>query len=367
MRHERIAVVGATGAVGREVLAVLAERGVEPVSIRALASERSAGCEVRCGRGTLVVEAVGPGSFGGVGVAIFAADAAAARALVPHALAAGATVVDNSSAYRHHAGVPLVIPEINGELLDTGPRLVASPNCSTVLLLAALDPLRRAFGVSAIDVATYQAVSGAGQAGMDELAAQAAAALRGRHTAARVFPEPCAFNVFSHDSGVDEATGVNGEERKIIDESRRIWGDPSLRITPTCVRVPVARAHTQAITVTLAEPAPESAVRRAFEGAAHLRLIDDRAANRFPTPLKAAGRDDVLVGRIRPDPGDPGAGGRHARWCLMACTDQLRKGAALNAVQIAERLTGGPWSPSAAGSPRSGRRSPTRCRTTTPP
>ncbi|MBK7406451.1 MAG: hypothetical protein IPJ41_18110 [Phycisphaerales bacterium] len=194
--------------------------------------------------------------------------------------------------------------------------------------------------MDAIDVATYQAVSGAGLAGMEELIEQTRAeflapAADARPT--RVFAEPCAFNVFSHDSAVEPASGVNGEERKVIEETRKMWRAPRIRVTPTCVRVPVLRAHTEAITVTLSRPATEAEVRDALARGEGIEIVDDRAGNAFPTPRKASGRP-VLVGRVRPDPGEsPDEAGRSARWCLLACGDQLRKGAALNAIQIAER------------------------------
>jgi aspartate-semialdehyde dehydrogenase len=304
------------------------------------------------GGGVLRVAALTPGSFAGCTAAIFAADAQTAREFAPSAMGAGALVVDNSSAFRMDPGVALVVPEVNGELIGwqgtrgTG-RLIANPNCTTIILLTALEPLRRAFGVTAIDVATYQAVSGAGLAAIDELRELTRQALHPdggwlgfphRQRAPRVFVEPCAFNVFSHDSAVDPDTGVNGEERKVIDEARKIWNQPGLRVTPTCVRVPVVRAHTEAITVTLETAATEREVRDALLRGEGIVLLDDRAANSFPTPRKATERDPVLVGRVRPDPGEGfDARGRSRRWCLLACGDQLRKGAALTAIQIAER------------------------------
>lgn len=346
---QSIAVVGATGVVGREALSILASRGVPAERIIALAGERSAGRRLEYGGGEVVVGSAGPDQLGDADIVLLCADSETSRRLAPAAAERGAWVIDNSSAFRLDADVPLIVPEINGSLLDDAarrPRIIANPNCSTIILLLALEPLRRAFGVEAIDVATYQAVSGAGQAGIDELHAQVRASSAGLPAAPAHFPEPCAFNVFSHDSAVEEATGVNGEERKIIGESRKIWGNPRLRVTPTCVRVPVVRAHTQAISVTLATPASERQVREALVGGVGLTLVDDRARNSFPTPLKASGRDDVLIGRIRPDPSsdrssEAGAHVSHDRWCLLACGDQLRKGAALNAVQIAERVARG--------------------------
>ncbi len=360
-----IAVVGATGAVGREVLNLLRAREVAPHRVRALASARSADTELPYGDAGLRVAGLTPGSFAGCTAAIFAADAQTAREFAPSAVGAGAFVVDNSSAFRMDPGVALVVPEVNGELIGwhrqgaPGPgRLIANPNCTTIILLTAIEPLRRAFGVAAIDVATYQAVSGAGLAAIDELRELTRQALDPgggrlgfphRRGAPRVFAEPCAFNVFSHDSAVDPETGVNGEERKVIDEVRKIWGKPGLRVTPTCVRVPVVRAHTEAITVTLDVAATESEVREALGAGEGIELVDDRAGNRFPTPCKASGGDAVLVGRVRPDPGEAldGRGGSR-RWCLLACGDQLRKGAALNAVQIVELAGLLPAPPAAA-------------------
>ena len=339
-----IAIVGATGAVGREALSILAARGVKPDRLRLSASSKSAGTRVPYLDADLPVHATDDLAYEGLRLALLCADADIARRVVPLALSAGATVIDNSSAFRLDPSAPLVVPEINGDLLDATPRLIANPNCSTVILLCALEPLRREFGLEAVDVATYQAVSGAGAAAVDELLDQTRGCFDGRPAAPRVFGEPIAFNLFSHDSPVDPATGLNGEERKIIDESRRILAQPGLRLTPTCVRVPVLRAHTQAITVTLSARATERQVRSAYTRHArqvNLEILDDRDSNRFPTPLAATGRDPVLVGRFRPDPGETALTSEEPafrRWSLLASGDQLRKGAALNAVQIAERL-----------------------------
>lgn len=350
----RIAVVGATGVVGREVLSILEERGVPAAKIMPLASARSAGRTVPYAGGALTVHEAAADSFHGVGVAIFAASSGVARALSPHAIFAGATVIDNSSAFRMNEGVPLVVPEINGALVTPtkgrGPvPLVANPNCSTIILLLAVEPLRRRFGLSSIVVSTYQAVSGAGQAGLDALTdeinarrSESDAGGEPKHSIVDTSPftEPCFLNVFSHNSPVDPATGLNGEERKMIDESRKILNLPTLAVSPTCVRVPVMRAHSESITLGLTSPATYAEVLAAYEGFPGVRVVDDRAGNRFPTPLKAAGTDDVLVGRIRPDPALPlDAQGRSVAWCLFACGDQLRKGAALNAVQIAELIS----------------------------
>jgi aspartate-semialdehyde dehydrogenase len=256
-------------------------------------------------------------------------------------------VIDNSSAFRLDPSVPLVVPEVNpGDLggVRRGPGIIANPNCSTIIMLLAVNPLREAFGVDRVAACTYQAVSGAGAAAMDELASQARAVLDGGRPEPRVFHEPCAFNVFSHNSAVHPETGRNVEEQKMIDESRKMWGDAAVRITATCVRVPVMRTHAEALNVTLKRPANEREVRAALAAAPGVEVMDDRAANRFPTSIKASGRDEVLVGRIRIDETQPVETVRGERaavgWELFVAGDQLRKGAALNAVQIAELLLG---------------------------
>lgn len=335
----RIAVVGATGAVGLEVLSILSQRGVAGDQVVALASERSAGTRLAYGVGEVVVGIARAEAFAGVKYAIFAADSATSVSLALSAISSGAHVIDNSSAFRMNENVPLVVPEINHEELErsSGPLLVSNPNCSTILLLLALEPLRATFGVREIVVSTYQAVSGAGIAAMDELREQTRDVLAGRAAQPQVFAEPCAFNLFSHDSAVDVESGQNGEEAKIIAETRKIWGGSNVRVIPTCVRVPVLRAHTQAVTVTLERPATEAQVRDAIMRGKGLRVIDDRAGNKFPTPAKASGSDEVLVGRIRA--AEPvAARATTDRFCLLLSGDQLRKGAALNAVQIAEHL-----------------------------
>jgi len=338
-RAGRIAIIGATGVVGREAISILESKGLSRSRILALASERSVGMTIPYASDLLAIESADACDFVGVSVALFCASSDVAQNLAPRAIAAGAAVIDNSSAFRLHPDVPLIVPEINRAALAHGSTLVANPNCSAVILTVAVEPLRQAFGLRAIDIATYQAVSGAGQGGIDDLLNQVKAAALGRTQAPSFFREPCLFNVFSHDSAIEPETGLNVEERKIIDESRKIWSLPTLRITPTCVRVPVLRAHTQAITVELDQPATERDVRDAFAAARGVRVVDDRVASNFPTPLKAAHGDDVLVGRIRPDPGtSPDASGRSRRWCLLACGDQLRKGAASNAIQIADCL-----------------------------
>jgi aspartate-semialdehyde dehydrogenase len=332
-----IAIVGATGAVGRECLAILEQRRFSHGSMRLLASSRSAGSALTYRGTSHRVEELGDRSFDGIDLAFLAAGAETARAFAPRAVAAGAVVIDKSSAHRADAACPLVIPEVNGDLLAplrTRPGVVAVPNCSTIVLMLPLDPLRRAFGVERIVVSTYQAASGAGAAAMAELEEQTRTVLGGGRPEPRVFREPCAFNVFSHDSAMDAVTGSNGEEAKMASETRRIWDDAGVKVNATCVRVGVLRGHTESITVTLRRPATEAQVRAALAAGPTLRILDDRAGNRFPTPLKATGGDEVLVGRIRPDDTQPPGLGYN----LLVSGDQLRIGAALTAVKIAELL-----------------------------
>jgi aspartate-semialdehyde dehydrogenase len=337
----KIAVVGATGAVGREMLVVLEQRGFPCGEVRLLASARSAGAQLPFRGGMLRAQELGEGAFEGVDITLFSAGGEVSRRFAPAAVGAGAVVVDNSSAFRMDPAVPLVIPEVNGGAVDElggGPGIIANPNCSTIILLMALTPLHRAFGVERAVVSTYQAASGAGAAAMEELASQSRDVLEGREASPRIFPEPCAFNVFSHNSAVDPRTGRNVEEQKMIDEMRKIWADPCVRITATCIRVPVLRSHAESINVTLREPAAEEDVRAAIGAFPGVRVVDDRGSNDFPTSLKASGTDEVLVGRIRPDETQGGENGRWHGYDLFAAGDQLRKGAALNAVQIAELL-----------------------------
>lgn len=336
-----VVVVGATGAVGREALAILESRGHRADRIRAVASARSTGSAIPYAGSTIRVSEAGPASFAGARIALFCATSEIARTLAPAARAAGCAVVDNSSAFRADPDVPLVVPEVNAAdvALAAPPALIANPNCSTILLLVALEPLRATFGIERIVVSTYQAVSGAGAAAIIELQQQASDMLAGRKPQPKVFAEPCAFNVFSHNSSMDEATGLNGEEKKMISETRRIWNDPDVEVSPMCVRVPVVRAHSESVSVMLKRPASESEVREAFQGAKGVVITDDRKRNKFPTPLQASGTDPVYVGRLRADPGSKRDGaGRTRNHCLFLSGDQLRKGAALNAIQIADLL-----------------------------
>ncbi len=328
-----VAVVGATGVVGRTMLAVLEARRFPVGELRCLASERSAGRTTLEFRGVRhPVRLAEPAALEGCDVALFSAGAAAARALAPAAVAAGVAVVDNSSAFRQDPQVPLVVPEVNGELLDSAPPLVANPNCSTIQLTVALAPLHRAFGLRRVHVATYQAASGAGRALVDALRSQSAAVARGERPQTASYPHPLAGNVVP---GGWRADGdATEEERKIVFETRRLLGLPALPIGCTTVRVPVAVGHAEAVWAAFSTPVSPDEARAVLAAAPGVVVHDRLAEDRYPTPLEAAGTDPVWVGRLREDLGEPGG------LSLFVVADNLRKGAALNAVQIAERLAG---------------------------
>ncbi|HPD91906.1 MAG: aspartate-semialdehyde dehydrogenase [Rhodobacter sp.] len=332
--HPVVAIVGATGAVGIELIESLTARDFPVAALRLLASARSAGTRLTFRGRELVVQALTEDSFAGVDVAFFSAGAAVSRDFAPLAVRAGAVVVDNSSAFRMAPEVPLVVPEVNAPAMDQHAGIIANPNCVAAILTVALAPLAQAARIRRLNVATYQAASGAGAAAMEELRQATGAYLDGRAFSPRVLPHPYAFNMFSHNAAVDPDTGYNGEEEKVIAETRRILGRPDLPVSITCIRVPVLRAHGMAVTVEFDAPLSVAEARRRIAAAPGLRLVDDRAANHFPMPVEASGQEDVLVGRLRQDLGDPS--GRSL--ALFVVGDQLLKGAALNAVQIAEAL-----------------------------
>jgi aspartate-semialdehyde dehydrogenase len=327
----KVAVVGATGAVGRELLLLLEERNFPIGQLLPLASARSAGKTVRFRGQDVRVGDASQESFAGVQLALFSAGAARSRELAPRAVEAGALVVDNSSAFRMEEDVPLVVPEINWDAVRPEHRILAVPNCTAIVLLMAVHPLTKLGSVRRIVLSTYQSASGGGAALMQDLEEQTRDVLEGRPASPKVSPHPYAFNLFSHNTPVNEH-GFNEEEWKVMQESRKILGMPDLRLNVTCVRVPVLRAHSEAITVEFEGEAPSvEDARRALAEAAGVKVVDDPASNHFPMPAEATGRDEVLVGRLRKDLSHPSA------LCLFACGDQLRKGAALNAIQIAER------------------------------
>ena len=340
-RQLHVAIVGATGAVGVEMIRCLERRRFPVGRLTLLASKRSAGKKARFRDSELTISELTPDAFAGVDVALFSAGGGISKEFAPHAAAAGAWVVDNSSAFRLDDDVPLVVPEINPDDARHAPRrIVANPNCSTAIALMALWPLHRAFGVKRVFASTYQAVSGTGAQAIEELAAQSrqwASEKTGAWDDARVstppavYPHQIAFNVLPHvDAFLDN--GYTREEMKLENEGRKIMHHPAFRASVTCVRVPVFRAHSLAISAEFEQPVTPEAARTVLAGAPGLRLIDDLAAKAYPMPLDLAGQDDCAVGRIRRDCAlDNGL----AFW---VCGDQLLKGAALNAVQIAELL-----------------------------
>ena len=330
-----MAIVGATGLVGRELLACLSCSPLGRGPLRLFASARSAGTTLPWRGATAPVLAAGPDVFRGVDLAFFCAGGEVSRELADAAVAAGAVVIDNTSAFRMSPDVPLVVPEVNGDALDdfASPGIIANPNCSTIIALMAVTPLHRAAGVTRMVICTYQAASGAGHAFVRELQQQAEDHVAGRPYTQDIIGRPYLFNLFSHDSPIGP-DGYNEEERKLVRETHKIWDDDTPRITATCVRVPVLRAHSEAINLTFNEPLSETDARELLAAAPGIRVVDDRKANRFPEPAEATGLDEVLVGRIRADISQPMGMGLD----LFVCGDQLRKGAALNAVQIAERI-----------------------------
>lgn len=326
-----VAIVGATGAVGQELIAVLEKRGFPIKSLRPLASARSQGTSLSFGGRDWRVEVASPTSFEGIDIAFFSAGATRSRELVPHAKAAGAVVIDNSSAFRMDEEIPLVVPEVNQGALGKHDGVIANPNCVAAILTVVLSPLRALGTFRQVIIATYQSASGAGAKAMEDLLVQTRASLSGQPVVPAVLPHPYAFNLFSHDSAV-EPNGYNGEENKVMAETRKILNHPDLPMSITCIRVPVLRAHTEVVHLSFDRDVDISHARALLKAAPGVRVIDDRELNHFPMPNEASGEAEVLVGRLRSDPNNP------ATLNLLICGDQLLKGAALNAVQIAEAL-----------------------------
>jgi len=327
-----VAVVGATGAVGREMLRILEERRFPAGRIVALASPRSAGTKLSfCGK-ELVVESLEPGSFAGVRFALFSAGASVSREFAPIAAAAGAIVIDNSSAWRMDAACPLVVPEVNLEDAFHRPKgIIANPNCSTIQMVVALKPLHDSAGLKHIIVSTYQATSGKGHAAVEELRAQAAAILAGEIPKATVFPAPIAFNVLCDWKAGEQ--DYSEEEWKMVHETRKILGDARIGISPTTVRVPVINGHAESVHAQFHRPISAAEAKDLLRDAEGVKLhAEPYAPGKHPQPISATGTDWVHVGRVRDDLAVPGA------LNLWIVADNLRKGAALNAIQIAERL-----------------------------
>jgi len=329
-----VAIAGATGAVGVELMHCLEQRKFPLAELRLLASARSVGKTMRF-RGTdIIVQELSDESLKGADIALFSAGGAQSKRFAPAAVKAGAIVIDNSSAFRMDAGTPLVVPEINTAELARHQGIIANPNCVAIVAAVPLWPIHRQVRIRRILMSTYQAASGAGAAAMDELTESTRAFLAGRPFTPKVLPHPYAFNVFSHNTNIDPNTGYNDEETKVMQEIRKIFGLPDLRVSATCVRVPVLRAHCITLNIELEQPLAPAEARAILAAAPGVRVVDDIDRNYFPMPVDASGNDEVLVGRIRTDASDPSG----CSLSLFVAGDQLRKGAALNAVQIAEHL-----------------------------
>jgi aspartate-semialdehyde dehydrogenase len=326
----RVAVVGATGQVGSVMLDLLRRRGFPTREIVPFASERSAGRELD---GGLVVQPLTDETITGFDLAIFSAGGATSGEWAPRFVEAGAVVVDNSSRWRMNDDVPLVVSEVNPEALDDHRGIIANPNCSTMQMVVALKPLYDEAGIARLVVSTYQAVSGTGKAAVDELLAESRAVLAGDELPTpRSYKHRIAFNALPHAGNFAEGDDHTDEERKLMNETRKILGDPAIRVSATCVRVPVVTGHSESVNVETRAPLSAERARELLRSAPGVTVIDDPAAAAYPLAIDAAGKDDVFVGRIRRDPSHDSA------LDLWIVSDNLRKGAATNAVQLAERL-----------------------------
>ncbi|MDA7986202.1 MAG: aspartate-semialdehyde dehydrogenase [Synechococcus sp. H1_metabat_bins_2.tsv.006] len=326
-----VAILGATGAVGQELLTLLEERSFPLKQLRLLASPRSAGQTVVFKGQSLTVEPVSADALAGVDLVLASAGGSVSRQWAPVAVEQGAVVIDNSSAFRMDPAVPLVVPEVNPQAALTHQGIIANPNCTTILLTLALAPLAAMRPLRRVVVSTYQSASGAGARAMEELRQLSRTVLDGGEARSEVLPHSLAFNLFLHNSPL-QANGYCEEELKMLNETRKIMQLPELSLSATCVRVPVLRAHSEAVNIEFEAPLSVAEARAALAQAPGVELIEDFETNRFPMPTDVTGRDPVAVGRIRQDLSHPQA------LELWLCGDQIRKGAALNAVQIAELL-----------------------------
>ncbi len=327
----RVAILGATGAVGRELLELLETRNFALADLRLLASARSAGQTLPFKGENLPVEEVSSNAFDNIDLVLASAGGSISKAWAPKAVSAGAVVIDNSSAFRMNPDVPLVVPEVNPNAAANHKGIIANPNCTTILMTVAIYPLHQVKKIKRIIAATYQSASGAGAKAMAEVLSQTSAIMSGLQPVSEVFPYPLAFNLFPHNTPLNEM-GYCEEEMKMVNETRKIFDTQDIRISATCVRVPVLRAHSEAINLEFETPFDPDVARTILSKAPGVKLVEDWKANYFPMPIDATGQDEVLVGRIRQDISHP---------CgleLWLCGDQIRKGAALNAVQIAELL-----------------------------
>lgn len=330
-RKYNVAILGATGAVGTELLALLEQRNFPLDQLKILASERSVGKSISFAGENLIIEAVTDSSFDNVDIVLASAGGSVSKKWLPIAVKAGAVSIDNSSAFRMHPDVPLIVPEVNPESAALHKGIIANPNCTTILLTVAIYPLHQVQPIKRIVAATYQSASGAGARAMEEVKVQAQAILNDEPALPEIFPYPLAFNLFPHNSPMTDNNYCE-EEMKMVNETRKIFGDQDIRITATCVRVPVLRAHSEAINLEFDHPFSPAKAKEILATAPGVKLVEDFSKNYFPMPIDASGKDDVLVGRIRQDISHPNG------LELWLCGDQIRKGAALNAVQIAELL-----------------------------
>lgn len=334
MKNKNVAIVGATGAVGREFVGCIESRGIALASLKLLASARSAGQKQNFRGQELVIEELTDDAFNGVDIALFSAGSGISKQYAPIAVKAGAVVVDNSSAFRADPAVPLVVPEINAHRMKDHKGIIANPNCAAITTLVPLWPVHRSNPVRRLIISTYQAASGGGAALMEELELSTRAYLDGKEYAPKVVKYPYAFNLFSHNTAIDMATGYNDEETKVIKETRKIFEDDRIAVSATCIRVPVLRAHSVSMTFECERPVTPEEVKALLAKAPGVKLVDDWANNYFPMPKDASGQGEVLAGRIRKDLSDPSG----KSISMFVAADQLLKGAALNAVQIAELL-----------------------------
>ncbi|MET0306839.1 MAG: aspartate-semialdehyde dehydrogenase [Solirubrobacterales bacterium] len=328
----RVGVLGATGLVGTTILELLADRRFPASQVVPFASERSAGKSLEWGDEQLEVRPLNEETIQNLDLVLSSAGGAVSAEWTPKLVGAGAVVVDNTSYWRMHDDVPLVVAEVNPDDLASHKGIVANPNCSTMQMVVALKPLYDAAGIERLVISTYQAVSGTGKAAIDELTAQSRAALDGADPIASVYPHQIAFNALPQAGSFPEGDDHTDEERKLINETRKILGDGEIRVSATCVRVPVVSGHSEAVNVETREPLDPAQARELLAAAPGVTVLDDPAAGRYPMAIEAAGKDDVFVGRIRRDPGNERA------LDIWVVSDNLRKGAATNTVQLAELL-----------------------------
>ncbi len=331
MKKVNVAVIGAKGAVGHEIIHLLEKRKFPVGEFYPFGSARTAGQKISFNRKEYINRELKsqPGEFKGVDVILSSPGASVSKQFAPHAIKDGALIIDNTSAFRMNPDVPLVVPEINGDDIFKHKGIIANPNCSAIIMLMAIAPLHRKNKIRRVLCATYQAVSGAGAVAMEELKDQTREVLDGKPATKKVFPHQIAFNLFSHNAAI-EHDGYNGEELKMIQESHKILHDNSIKIVTTCVRVPVLRAHTEVLYLEFEKPMSPEEAREILRKSPGVDIQDDQKSNHFPMPIEASHRENVLVGRIRKDlSSDNGL-------AMMVAGDQLWKGAALNAVQIAE-------------------------------